>query len=264
MRYYDSKKNRLVWINSGSSPEFWDNHWKVNKNEKIFKFPAKHRFLKRTTAKYITKGKKILEGGCGLGDKVFALNNAGYDAYGIDYAEQTVKQIKKNWPNLKIQVGDVRQLPFPDNFFDGYWSFGVIEHFYSGCGEILNEMSRVIKPDGYLFITFPAMTKIRKFKAKKGKYQIFIEKKININNFYQFALDPEFIKKELEKRGFKIILNRGQGSLKGIKEEFPFFAPLISKLTKLPFNLGVVLGSILDKFFGDFVGHVHMLILKKL
>ena len=171
MRYYDGKKHRLVWINSGSSPEFWDDHWKINKNEKHFKYPAKHRFLKRTTKKYICKGKKILEGGCGLGDKVFALNNAGYDAYGVDYAEDTVKQVKKNWPKLKIQVGDVREQSFPDNFFEGYWSFGVIEHFYKGCEEILNEMSRVIKTDEYLLITFLAMTKQRKLKAKRGKYQ---------------------------------------------------------------------------------------------
>lgn len=41
---------------------------------------------------------------------------------------------------------DVRKLQFADGFFDGYWSLGVIEYFWEGYNEIVNEVKRVIKP----------------------------------------------------------------------------------------------------------------------
>ena len=94
----------------------------------------------------------MLQGGCGLGDKVHSLDKVGFEAYGIDFAPNVVSMINENWPHLDVRQGDVRKLPFEDDFFDGYWSFGVIEHFFIGFDEILEEMARVIKPGGYLFL----------------------------------------------------------------------------------------------------------------
>ena len=48
----------------------------------------------------------------------------------IDYAPKTVEFVNKKFPFLDIRLGDVTKLDFDDNFFDAYWSFGVIEHFY--------------------------------------------------------------------------------------------------------------------------------------
>ena len=48
---------------------------------------------------------------------------------------------------------DLDDLPVEDESVDGYWSLGVIEHFYDGYGEILSEMHRVIKRDGFFDIS---------------------------------------------------------------------------------------------------------------
>ena len=43
-----------------------------------------------------------------------------------------------------------------------------IEHFIDGYDAILSEMYRVIKEGGYLFLTVPSMSIIRKVKAALG------------------------------------------------------------------------------------------------
>ena len=59
---------------------------------------------------------KILEGGCEIGQNVYGLKSWGYEAYGVDFARETVERTKKEFPELKIFVQDVRKLDFPDNF----------------------------------------------------------------------------------------------------------------------------------------------------
>ena len=104
----------------------------------------------RITARYLPPGSRVLEGGCGRANKVKALADAGFAAVGVDYAAESVELARQVYPGLDIQVGDVRMLPFPDGAFDGYWSIGVIEHFWAGYDDILREARRVLKPGGVL------------------------------------------------------------------------------------------------------------------
>ena len=67
-------------------------------------------------------------------------------------------------PNLNIKFSDVKHLFLEDNSVAGYWSLGVIEHFWDGYSEISNEMLRVIKPEGFLFITHPYISSLRRLK----------------------------------------------------------------------------------------------------
>ena len=181
--FYDKENNRLVYIGKAATSEYWDEHWLSNKDLKQI-VTRGSRFVVKITKKYLRKGSKILEGGCGIGDKVYTLQKAGYDAYGVDYAETTVKRVKELFPDLKIRVADVRRLPFEDGFFDGYWSLGVIEHFYEGYDEIALEMKRVLRKGGILFLTCPVMSPLRRLKAKMGLYPLFKEEKRNFISLF--------------------------------------------------------------------------------
>jgi 2-polyprenyl-3-methyl-5-hydroxy-6-metoxy-1,4-benzoquinol methylase len=75
------------------------------------------------------KNNRILEGGCGDGHLVDAMNYWGYKVVGVDFAPKTVAKIKEVMPGLDVRLGDVQALDFEDEYFDGYWSMGVIEHF---------------------------------------------------------------------------------------------------------------------------------------
>jgi len=130
-----------------------------------------------------------------------------------------VKFLKQNWPEVHPTLGDVRDLPLEDESVDGYWSLGVIEHFYDGYGAILSEMHRIIKRDGYLFLTFPHMSKLRQIKARKGLYEILQANGDVVADFYQFALDEHQVIEEFEEYGFKLILNQDFDGVKGFKDE---------------------------------------------
>ncbi len=123
-------------------------------------------------------------------------------------------------PHLDIRLGDIRSLPLEDESIVGYWSLGVIEHFYSGYDEIIQEMARVITPGGYLFITHPYMSLLRNMKVILKLY----EYESNINepeNFYQFALNHHDTVKSLAGLNFRLYKFSHLAGLKGFKDECP-------------------------------------------
>jgi len=262
-RYYDKENNRLIYIGKASNQEYWDAHWNKNTIEKLYpKQISPFDYVINTTKKYLSKDSLILEGGCGTGQQVFKLQKSGFKAIGIDYAKKTIETVKKTMSELDIRLGDVRSLDFPDNYFNGYWSFGVIEHFYKGYEEIINEMYRVIKPGGYLFITFPHMSKLRKLKAKKNKYPLWENN--NIDNFYQFALDESTVIKDLEKLNFKLINKQHLSGIKGLKDEINFIKKTLQKIFDSRSFFGMALSKIISGIFNRFSSHSVLLVFRKI
>lgn len=249
----------------GATPAFWDGLWTTdNWREAILK--GKHdRFVTEITRRYLKPNlrTKILEGGCGKGQFVYALKEAGYNAHGIDYAKQTIAAIKKAMPQLSVQEGDVRALPFPDGFFDGYWSLGVIEHFYTGYTEIIKEMSRVLCLDGYLFLTFPYHSPLRRLKAYLGFYPIFSPNSLNLDDFYQFALNAHQVIEDLKGYNFRLVYQQPFDGIKGFKDEVLWAKPWLQKLYDHPSFFAKILTALLSKIFAPFASHSILLIFKK-
>ncbi len=229
-RYYDPAERALVYTHKVATPDFWDKHWHIN-NGLTKSIQSTNPFVNKISSKYLHSGSRILEGGCGLGYNVFSLQQEGFETYGIDFASKTVAIINNHVPELKVLEGDVRYLPFKNNFFDGYWSIGVIEHFYNGFECIAKEMVRTIKSGGYLFITFPQMHLLRKLKAKLGMFQP-LPKDFNPvpNDFYQYALNTDTVKNYLISIGFDFIQKKEIDGLKGFKDEISIFKPVLQKL----------------------------------
>jgi 2-polyprenyl-3-methyl-5-hydroxy-6-metoxy-1,4-benzoquinol methylase len=114
-----------------------------------------------TTAKYIPENakkvyedlmasiikegyKRVLDVGCGIGQGVAMMRNAGIEAYGIDISER----IKPFWKEGKIdkfcQVACADKIPFPDNHFDLVVCTEVMEHIpEEGIKKVLKEIKRV-------------------------------------------------------------------------------------------------------------------------
>lgn len=263
MRYYDKKNRRLVYIEEKASPEFWDRQWEDEKLKKSILAGSKDRFVSPITKRYLKPGAKILEGGCGKGQFVYSLHTRGYDTYGVDFAEKTVKKVHTLVPELKIQYGDVRKLNFPNNTFDGYWSLGVIEHFFEGFDPIAKEMFRVLKPGGYLFLTFPSMSPLRRLKAKLNYYPTFNEQHFDRESFYQFALSPEKVIPLFESIGFKLIERKFYEGFKGLKDESGPIKPFLQSIynSKSFFAQGIC--YVVSHIFAPIAGHGAILILRK-
>jgi SAM-dependent methyltransferase len=136
---------------------------------------------------------------------------AGFEAIGVDFAKDTVAQAKETYPGIDVREGDVRALDFPDDYFDGYWSIGVIEHFWDGYDEIMSEAARVLKPGGFLFLTAPWFSPYRKSKARDGGYGK-IAVATEPESFYQFALGRDEVCDKLALYGLELQSWRGRVS----------------------------------------------------
>ena len=229
LRFYDPNKNRLVYLGRAASSEFWDEQWSsLQATKQIEK--KRNPLITGKTKKYLPIGSRVLEGGCGRGEYVYLLGKSGFSTIGIDFAKKTVKKINELYPNLDIRFGDIKNMDFDDGFFDGYWSFGVIEHFYDGYEDVVTEMCRVLKPQGFLFIIVPTMSPLRKYFSKKGKYPIWEHENHDVDKFYQFALDANKIVTDFENGGFKLREMRPYGGLKGFKDEVTFLKPVLQPI----------------------------------
>jgi SAM-dependent methyltransferase len=262
--FYDGKVKRLVYIGEQPTPDFWDKHWDSHNLKEDIERGKEDRFVLKILDKYIPdKRGRILEGGCGRGHVVYCMQTHGYECVGVDFAAETIKKIKEVMPELNVRVADVRDLPFPDNYFTAYWSFGVIEHFWDGYHDVLREMKRVLTNGGYVFLTFPYMSPLRRLKAKLGLYQEF-NGSVN-ESFYQFALNSDAVIRDFEASGFKLIAKTAYDGIKGFKDEFSLFKGWLQKLYDYQGKNWVVRGFRfeLNGLLAILSGHIIFLVFRK-
>jgi SAM-dependent methyltransferase len=110
----------------------------------------------------LTKESTILDFGCGSGEMVQELRELGYVAFGCG----TRFSIKNNIDTSGMMGAVILReidlqnyvLPFENNTFDFVFSHSVFEHVQN-YPEAINEISRVLKPDGFCLHTFASRYK---------------------------------------------------------------------------------------------------------
>jgi SAM-dependent methyltransferase len=260
MNYYDTRHNRLLFFETAATSEYWDDQWEVKDFKKEVESIRDGVYVEKFTKKFLPIGSKILEGGCGKGQYVYALKRWGFNTIGVDYAEKTVKRINQIFPELQVVKGDVRALPFENNSFDGYWSFGVIEHFYEGFDLIAKEMQRVIKPGGFLFVTFPHMSSLRRLKARLHHYPEFDPAVTDLKMFYQFALDEECVEKVFEQYHFILKERYTMDGVKGLKDEVRWLKPILQKIYSSSFIPFKIVRKVLNMMAKRWTSHSILLV----
>jgi SAM-dependent methyltransferase len=261
-KLYDSKSRCVLYLDTKADEQFWDEQWQLLAAS-MFKNPPRNREVVKITRRYLPLGARLLEGGCGLGQIVYALDKAGYSTHGLDFAPKVIESIAAHWPHLEVGCGDVRKLPSNDSSYDGYWSIGVIEHFIEGYNDIAQEMKRVLRSGGYLFLSFPSFNAFRKHRAMRGRYPVLDMGRENIADFYQYALDPDEVQARFEHLGFELIAKHGTNSMQGLAEDLHLFSFFQDLLQKLPAKIGTLVSMAMDLVIGRYAGHSCLLILRK-
>jgi len=104
------------------------------------------------------KGLKILDAGSGNGGMVIAFTKAGADVIGLEISNELIDIAEKfanaNNVNPEFILYDGEKMPFNDNTFDAILSISVLEHV-TDPNLYLSEILRVLKPGGYLYLSFP-------------------------------------------------------------------------------------------------------------
>ncbi|MDO8672801.1 MAG: class I SAM-dependent methyltransferase, partial [Dehalococcoidia bacterium] len=102
----------------------------------------------------------ILDAGCGTGGMMQPLSQLG-SAVGIDFAEEATNLANQRERGI-VMRGSVTDLPFAAATFDLVTCFDVLYHLAVSDDEAaLKELSRVLKPGGYLLVRVPAYDFLR-------------------------------------------------------------------------------------------------------
>ena len=94
-----------------------------------------------------------VELGAGLGRILKQYHNRGRDIVGLELSEVAVARLKAENPELRIDAGDVRRLPYRDEQFDVVLSFGVFHNLEDGVDDALAETARCLKSGGRFCIS---------------------------------------------------------------------------------------------------------------
>jgi len=117
--------------------------------------------------------KTILD--CGAGGNfpkiaLYAMN--GFETYGIEISEERMKMAKDfaKKRGLKIQIikGDMRSLPYESESYGFAYSYNTIFHMNKeDIGVIINEMFRVVKKNGMVYVNLLSIDDSRYGRGKE-------------------------------------------------------------------------------------------------
>ena len=125
----------------------------AGQTEQNFWFRGKKNLINVLMSKVKGKTLKILDIGAGTGIDLKILNKYG-DVYVIDINQKALDLIPENL-YIEKKLCDVRNLSYPDEYFDVVCSFDVFEHVEEDF-KAVSEVRRVLKKGGYLVFTVPA------------------------------------------------------------------------------------------------------------
>jgi trans-aconitate 2-methyltransferase len=91
-------------------------------------------------------GERILDVGCGTGQLTFEISASGAEAIGIDASAEMVEAARKNFPELRFELGDAAAMRF-DGQFDAVFSNAAL-HWVTDQKGAIAAIARALKPGG--------------------------------------------------------------------------------------------------------------------
>lgn len=122
-------------------------------NEDVYLHSKKQLFLeglKKINSLLNNKKGKLLDIGCGYGYFMKLCADNGWECEGIEISKSAIQHCR-DVLGLKVYDSPLETLKIADNTYDVVTLWGVLDILPNPCLE-LNEMYRVLKPDGVLFL----------------------------------------------------------------------------------------------------------------
>lgn len=130
---WNNEKNQ-IWLSPSEESYFISERWK------------KQGFI------------SLLDFGCGLGRHSIFFSQQGFNVSAFDFSIDGIKHLSEWAKNEKLEIdtkfADMLSLPYSENSFDCLFAFHVISHTNTtGIKKIMNEIKRIVKPSGEIYIT---------------------------------------------------------------------------------------------------------------
>ena len=113
------------------------------------------------TLKPLRPGTRALDVGCGVGQVVARLTEAGFEAHGVDVSEPNIERARKF--SDRCQLYDGRRLPFPDAHFASVGALNVLEHV-DEPEAFIRELARVTEIGGRITLSSPNFFRVFGFR----------------------------------------------------------------------------------------------------
>ena len=140
-------------------------------------------------------GARVLDVGCGVGQVVKRLDDAGFEAYGVDVSEPNIEKARQF--SSRCQVYDGRQLPFSDAHFAAVGALNVLEHVEEPEA-FIRELVRVTQPAGRVVLSSPNFFRVLGFRDYHPRMRGLGNKWRNgrriLQKRRQMRLDPAAVK----------------------------------------------------------------------
>ncbi len=125
----------------------------------------------------------------------------------FDYSKTELAQAKEKYGDkINTKAGDIYQLPFKDNEFDGMMMVRVTHHL-KDLEAAMREFYRVLAPGGTFVIEVAnkrTLPKMFRYWFKKSDINPFDEKPSNQKDTNMINYHPKYVEKMFDKIGFKI------------------------------------------------------------
>ena len=108
-------------------------------------------------AELVGPGRPVREGGCGTGRITAHLRGLGLDISGIDLSPGMLEVARRNYPELRFEVGSMTALDVPDASLAGLVAWYSIIHLPPELlPGVFAEFRRVLAPGGHLLVAVKA------------------------------------------------------------------------------------------------------------
>jgi SAM-dependent methyltransferase len=100
-------------------------------------------------------GGPVADVGCGPGYVTDHLHAAGLDVFGIDLSPEMIAIARRDYPNLRFEVGTMTELDLSDGSLAGLIAFWSVIHVPDDAiPGVFEEFRRVLRPQGLLLVGF--------------------------------------------------------------------------------------------------------------
>lgn len=209
------KEANITYMNYGYS----GNNMRISlRDEKDEKNRYSVQLYHYTVSPVDLKGKDILEIGCGRGGGLSYINRNLLPATstGVDISHNAIQFCKDHYEDKNINFcrSCAQNLPFEDNSFDAVINVES-SHRYPYIEKFLNEVSRVLKPGGYLlFADFRKNYKVKELESYFKNNGFAIESKEDITENVLEALNLSAPERE------ELIRKMAPRILRGVSRKF--------------------------------------------
>ena len=140
-------------------------------------------------------GERVLDVGCGVGQVVTRLTEAGYEAHGVDVSEPNIERARRF--SERCQFYDGRNLPFPDQHFASVGALNVLEHVEEPEA-FIKELLRVTQIGGRVVLSSPNFFRVIGFRDYHPKMRGLGNKWRNWKRLQekrrQMKMDPDSVR----------------------------------------------------------------------